>query len=155
MELLLPGVGLYFSFILVMLGIFFIPYIFFILTQYSTLQAIQPDNRLMNPAEVWLQLIPVVGLIWQFVVVARFADSIQREYQAQQDISFLGMGDGELQEKIKERVTYTTGFNYCLLLVFSFIPVIGIFIGIAMLVLWITYWNQLIKHRDMIRAAGL
>ena len=155
MELLLPGIGVYLGFILVILGIFFIPYIFFIRTQYTTLQAIQPDNRLMNPAEVWLQLIPAVGLIWQFVVVDRIADSIQREYQSHQDISFLGIGDGDLQEKIKERVTYTTGFNYCLLLVFSFIPVIGIFIGMAMLVLWITYWNQLIKHRDMIRAAGL
>lgn len=155
MELFVPAIGGYFIFLLALLGIFFVPYVFFLRTQYTTLMAIQPINRLMNPFEVWLQLIPGIGLIWQFVVVSRIADSIQREYQSHQDISFLGMGDGELQEKIKERVTYTTGFNYCLLLVFSFIPVIGLFIGIAMLVLWITYWNQLIKHRDMIRAAGL
>jgi hypothetical protein len=155
MELLLPAIGGYAIFILTLMGIFFIPYLFFLNTQYTTLKAIQPSNRLMSPAEVWLQLIPVIGLIWQFVVVARIADSIQREYQSHKDISFLGMGDGDLQEKIDERVTYTTGFNYCLMLVFSFIPVIGIFIGIAMLVLWITYWKQLIKHRDQILATGV
>lgn len=155
MELLMPASGSYIYFILVMLGIFLIPYIFFLRAQYTTLLAIQPVNRLMNPFEVWLQLIPGFGLIWQFVVVSRIADSIQREYGSHKDISFLGMGDGDLQEKIDERVTYTTGFNYCLMLVFTFVPVIGIFIGIAMLVLWITYWNQLVKHRDIIRATGV
>ncbi len=155
MELLLPQSNFIIYTILLFMGIFLIPYIFFIRTQYSILQAIQPENRLMNPIEVWLQLIPVFGLIWQFVVVGRIADSIQREYQSHKEVSFLGMGDGELQEKIDERVTYTTGFSYCVVLVLSFIPVIGFLIGIAMLVLWITYWRQLIKHRDMIQESGL
>lgn len=154
MELLLPQSNFIINTILLFMGIFLIPYIFFIRTQYSILQAIQPENRLMNPIEVWLQLIPVFGLIWQFVVVGRIADSIQREYQSHKEVSFLGMGDGELQEKIDERVTYTTGFSYCVVLVLSFIPVIGFLIGIAMLVLWITYWRQLIKHRDMIQESG-
>jgi len=155
MELLLPQSNFIIYTILLFMGIFLIPYIFFIRTQYSILQAIQPENRLINPIEVWLQLIPVFGLIWQFVVVARIADSIQREYKSHKEVSFLGMGDGELQEKIDERVTYTTGFSYCVVLVLSFIPVIGFLIGIAMLVLWITYWRQLIKHRDMIQESGL
>jgi predicted PurR-regulated permease PerM len=155
MEILTPEFNFYFVFILLPMGIFLIPYLFFIRTQYSTLLAIQPENRLMNPLEVWLQLIPVFGLIWQFVVVARIADSIQREYQSHKEISFLGMGDGDLQEKINERVTYTTGFSYCVLLILSFIPVIGFMIGIAMLALWFTYWRQLIKHRDIMLESGL
>lgn len=52
MELLVPAIGSYIFFILIMLGIFLIPYIFFIRAQYTTLLAIQPVNRLMNPFEV-------------------------------------------------------------------------------------------------------
>jgi hypothetical protein len=155
MELLLPQLNIIYSTILLFMGIFLIPYIFFIRTQYTTLLAIQPENRLMNPFEVWLQLIPVFGLIWQFVVVARVADSIQKQYQSQKEVSFLGMGNGELQEKIDERVTYTTGLSYCVVLVLAFIPFIGFVIGIPMLILWITYWRQLIKHRDIIIESGI
>ncbi len=155
MDFLTPEFNFYFVFILLPMGIFLIPYVFFIRAQYTILLAIQPENRLMNPLEVWFQMIPLFGLIWQFVVVARVADSIQREYQSHKEVSFLGMGDGELQEKIDERVTYTTGFSYCVVLVLSFIPVIGFIIGIPMLTLWITYWRQLIKHRDMIQESGL
>lgn len=155
MELLLPGTYIFFQTILVFMGIFLIPYILFIRTQYTTIKSIQPANRLIQPYEVWLQLVPVFGLIWQFIVVSRMADSIRNEYQSQQHISFLGIGDGELQEKIKERVTYTTGFWFAVLLVCSFIPVIGLFIGIATLALWFTYWRQLIYHRDIILQSGL
>src|ERR1700722_9178980 len=45
----------------------------FIWTQQRVLQAVQPQNRLMRPGRVWLQLIPVFGFFWQFVVVLRIA----------------------------------------------------------------------------------
>ena len=151
MELLLPGSYIFIYTILVFLGIFLVPYVFFIYAQYSTLNAIDPANRKMNPFEVWFQLIPLFGLIWQFVVVGRIADSIREEYQSQKDISFLGIGDGDLQENINERVTYTTGYWYCVMLCCSFIPILGFFIGLGMLALLITYWRQLIRHRDNIR----
>jgi len=155
MELFTPDYNLFVWVFLLPMAIFLIPYIFFIRTQYSTLEAIQPENRFMKPFEVWLQLIPVFGLLWQFVVVGRIADSIQRQYQEHKESSFLGIGTGDLQEMIQERVTYTTGFSYSVLLILSFIPVIGFIIGIPMLILWITYWRQLIKHRDNILESGL
>ena len=135
--------------------IFLIPYIFFLLSQYNILKVIQPDNRLMQPFEVWFQLVPVFGLIWQFVVVGRIADSIRNEYQSQKDISFLGMGDGELLENINNRVTYSTGFWYCVMVCCSLIPVLGFITGIGALVLWITYWRQLIKHKEIIQQSNL
>lgn len=155
MELLLPNTFIFLYTILLFLGLFLIPYIFFLYTQYTTLKAILPANRLMHPFEVWLQLIPVFVLIWQFVVVGKIADSIRNEYQSHKEISFLGMGDGDLEEKINERVTYSTGFWYCVLLCCSFIPVLGFIIGIGMLTLWITYWRQLIRHRDIILQSSL
>ena len=83
--------------ILVVFILLVIPYIFFLLAQQSILKAIQPQNRLMQPGEVWFQLIPLFGWIWQFTVVSRIADSICNEYKSQQEISFLGIGDGEIQ----------------------------------------------------------
>ena len=45
--------------------------IFFLIAQQNTLKSIKPHNRKMQPGEVWLQLIPVFNLIWQFIVVGR------------------------------------------------------------------------------------
>lgn len=141
--------------ILVISLILLIPYIFFLLSQYNILKTIQPDNRLMQPFEVWFQLVPVFGLIWQFVVVGRIADSIRNEYQSQKDISFLGMGDGELLENINNRVTYSTGFWYCVMVCCTLIPILGFITGIGALILWITYWRQLIKHKEVIEQSNL
>lgn len=141
--------------VLIVFILLVIPYIFFLLTQQNTLKAIQPQNRLMQPGEVWFQLIPLFGWIWQFTVVSRIADSICNEYKSQQEISFLGMGDGELQEDIKNRATYTTGYWYCVLVCTTIIPFLGILTGLGALVLWITYWQQLNKHRQKIMDSNL
>ena len=141
--------------LLVVSIIFLVPYCFFLLAQYSILKAIQQPNRLMQPFEVWFQLVPVFGLIWQFVVVSRIADSIRNEYRSQKEISFLGIGDGELQENINERVTYSTGFWYCVMVCCSLIPILGFFTGIGALVLWITYWRQLLRHKEQILQSNL
>ena len=53
--------------------------VLFLLTQQNTLKAVRRENRLMQPGLVWLQLIPVVGQIWQFIVVLRIAKSIRKE----------------------------------------------------------------------------
>lgn len=141
--------------LLVISFIFLVPYCFFLLAQHNILNAIQQENRLMQPFEVWFQLIPVFGLIWQFVVVSRIADSIRNEYRSQKEISFLGIGDGELQENINERVTYSTGFWYCVMVCCSLIPILGFLIAIGALVLWITYWRQLIRHKEQILQSNL
>jgi hypothetical protein len=52
---------------------------FFFRTQYRTLLAIKPVNRLLAPALVWLQFIPCLNLILQFVVIIQIARSIRKE----------------------------------------------------------------------------
>src|SRR5690349_2868548 len=74
MELLYPSFQIFFVFIL------FVPLVLFLLTQYTTLKCIHPDNRSLAPGAVWLQLIPLFGLVWQFIVVTRIADSLEREF---------------------------------------------------------------------------
>src|ERR1700730_6662779 len=58
---------------------FLIPAIFFLLTEHVTMKRIRPENRKMSPGLVWLQLIPLLGQIWQFFVVVNIAGSIKKE----------------------------------------------------------------------------
>src|ERR1700722_10488270 len=54
-------------------------WIFFLRTQYRILLSLQPVNRQLAPGLVWLQLIPVFALVWQFFVIFRLAVSVRKE----------------------------------------------------------------------------
>ena len=56
-----------------------VPFILFLLHQQNTLKNVQAHNRTMAPGQVWLQLIPLFGMVWQFIVVTRISESIKRE----------------------------------------------------------------------------
>ena len=43
------------------------------------LSRVAPENRLMEPEQVWLNLIPVVNLIWMPVTVDRVGESFRNE----------------------------------------------------------------------------
>lgn len=60
---------------LALLLAFIVPAILFVLTQYNTLKAIRPENRLLAPGLVWLEFIPFFGQVWQFTVVSRITGS--------------------------------------------------------------------------------
>lgn len=108
-------------FIFLFLLLFLIPAIFFLITQQNTLKAIQLQNRSMSPGEVWLQLIPVFNLVWQFVVVRRIADSIRKELNSNTTFSFEENQDHTMYEG-GERPTYQIGIAYCILITLSVIP---------------------------------
>src|ERR1700744_6454406 len=97
---------------------FVIPYCLFLLTQQNTLKALG-QYRLMEPGMVWLQLIPVIGVIWQFTVVARIADSFKSQNSLVNDEhSILGLTDGAV-ENMGQRPTYNIGLAYCILITLS------------------------------------
>ncbi|HEX6334701.1 MAG TPA: hypothetical protein VFZ78_10775 [Flavisolibacter sp.] len=125
-----------------------IPFVFFLLTQQKTLRAIQPQNRLMEPGQVWLQLIPLFGTVWQFIVVTRIAKSLQRELASASAFSF-----EQPENTVFENgplPTYNIGLAYCILVVTSVIPVLGTFTGIAAFVCWIAYWIKLSGYKNQI-----
>ncbi|MEZ6142642.1 MAG: hypothetical protein R3B84_18940 [Zavarzinella sp.] len=55
--------------------------ILFLATLQSTLGSVQPANRALAPALVWLLLLPVINIFWLFVVVLKMAESLQNEYR--------------------------------------------------------------------------
>jgi hypothetical protein len=125
--------------------VFIIPAIFFLLTQYRTLRLVRPENRRMPPGQVWLQMIPLFGLVWQYYVVRKISDSIRLELSSP-------AGDSIFSDDVlnmEERPTYNVGMGYATAMVITILPVM-IFNGIAALVgiiLWIVYWVQLSKYK--------
>ena len=147
--------GYVFGMMIGILALALIPMIFFLLTQQNTLKSIQPANRLMEPGLVWLQLIPLFGLVWQFIVVSRISDSIRNEFNSwQTDDSILGYSDSESMRLAYRRPTYDIGLAYCILFCCSIVPMLGSLAAIAGFVCWIIYWVKLAEYKKKISSRG-
>jgi hypothetical protein len=59
----------------------FVVVVAFFLTLQEALRRVSPHNRVMKPGRVWLMLIPVFNLLWQFVVVIGVPDSLRNEFR--------------------------------------------------------------------------
>lgn len=116
-----------------LLGI--IPLVFYLLTLQNTFSAISIENRKMQSGQVWLTLIPVFGLVWQFIIVDKLADSLKAEF-IKKDI------------KVEEdRPGYSIGLIYCILFCCSIIPFVGIVTSIGGIVCWIIYWVKINEYK--------
>ena len=138
MNLLLsmPG-GSEWLLILFIIPVILLPAIFFLLTLQRTLDAISPENRKMPPSNVWLMLIPLFNIVWQFIMVDKIAQSVTAE------CARLNISTRDLKP------TYNIGlaWNICNLL--TFIPFIG---GLAALVTFILYWVKVSEYKNLIIA---
>jgi hypothetical protein len=148
---------------IILLLVFVVIAVLFLLTQQNTLKAVKPENRLMQPGLVWLQLIPLFGQIWQFWVVIRIAGSIRKEIEFQEGDSILGSSDPRVVERLSKLPTQAVGIVYCISSTIGLgmnwfltvtpdsslsliIPVI--FLG--GIVCWIIYWVRLAKSRKIL-----
>ncbi len=127
--------------ILIAIAIGLIPVIFYLLTLQKTLKAVSPENRKMPPSNVWLVLIPFFGLVWQFIIVNRIADSLKAEFEKR-------------NIKVEEdRPGYSIGLAYCILYCCGIIPFLGILAAIAGLVCWIIYWVKIADYKNKLEQA--
>ena len=110
-------------------------YVLYLNTLRKTILIVSPENRKLRPGEVWLLLIPLFSLVWQFVLVAKIADSLRAEYQSR------GMTPSE------ERPGYQIGLAMSVCFVASFLPLLGSLIALAGFVCWIIYWNKMHGYR--------
>lgn len=124
----------------VIFGISLIPMIFFLLTLQNTLNAISFENRKMEPGLVWLSLIPLFGLVWQFIIVDRMAGSLQAEF-AKREMAIEEARPGN-----------SIGLAYCILFCCSLIPFVGYITSIAGLICWIIYWIKINDYKNRLLA---
>jgi hypothetical protein len=125
--------------ILIALCLALLPTIFYLITLQNTLKEVSYENRKMQPSEVWLMLIPLFGLVWQFIIINRIADSLKSEFD-KRNISV-----------DEERPGYSIGLTYCILLCCGWIPVLGILASIGGLICWIIYWVKINGYKTKLQ----
>ena len=136
---------------IILLAVVLIPAIFFLLTEHRTLNLVRPENRRMLPGLVWLQLIPLLGQVWQFFVVARIAGSIKKELESPRGDSIIGLSDVFAASSSGRRPTLGIGIAYCtlnalaVLMLFAStnVPQRDGLLSLAGMICWIIYWVQL------------
>ena len=136
------------SLALLLLLVFLVSGLVFLITQFRTLDEIRPENQRVSPPKVWLQLIPVYGLVWQFFVISRISDSIRAELNAP-------IGDSLFSEDsvpANVRPTFAVGIAYATCFCVSLLPIDIIKSAASLLgiIFWITYWVQLAKYKRKI-----
>jgi hypothetical protein len=99
----------------------------------SALKAIPEEHRKMDPAMVWLLMIPCFGVIWNFFVFQRIPASFQSYFasQGRTDVGDCGK---------------TLGLWYAIICILSAVPGVSMIAGPAALVLLIL---NLVKYSEL------
>jgi hypothetical protein len=131
----LAGIG-----VIILLGIFLLPWFFFLLNLQNLLEEVAPANRRMSPGLVWLNFIPIFHLGWFVYTVIKVRDSVSAEFQSRG-----WMVDGDLGYN----VGLTSGILWIAALFIGWIPFIGWVLPLAGVICWIIYWLKMsdLKHR--------
>jgi hypothetical protein len=67
--------------VLVVFAILLVPMIFYMLTLQKALRRCSPECRAMSPELVWLLLIPLFHVVWNFFVVINIGKSLGAEFR--------------------------------------------------------------------------
>ena len=124
-------------FLLFFIVLAFVPFIFFLITLQKTMNVISVENRKMPPSNVWLMLIPLFNIVWQFIMVSKIAESVTEECI-------------KLNIHTKEsKPTYNSGLTWNICNLIAFIPIIG---GLAALLTFILYWVKVNEYKNLMIA---
>lgn len=122
-----------------LIAIWLLPMVFYLLSMQSALEAVRASNRRFAPGLVWLNLIPLFNLVWNFFVVNAVSGSLQREFAERgvRDVGDCGHG---------------IGIAMSILAVLTLVPVLGWSLAsIVTLVLWILYWVKIVELKNRLQ----
>jgi hypothetical protein len=126
----LTGMMALMAFLPILFVIVLLPTIFFLYTLQKALARCEPGSRTMTPGQVWISLVPLVNLVWPFLVVNAVSESLHREFTRR------GMAeDPEPGRKL--------GLAFATLALLSAVPLLNLLTGIPMIVCWILYWVKI------------
>ncbi|HET7395823.1 MAG TPA: hypothetical protein VFK12_05250 [Gammaproteobacteria bacterium] len=120
--------------------IWLVIFILYLITLMNVFNAVSPANRKLEPGLVFLLLVPLFNLIWNFIVIGKLRDSLQAEYAAR-DLQGDGFG-------------YGIGLAMSILFVCGIIPLINLLVGIPALICWIIFWVKMAGYRKTLAAAA-
>lgn len=116
---------------IVLLGLFLVPWFFFLLNLSNLLNNVREENQAMSPSHVWLNFIPVFCLGWFIYTVIKVRDSVRAEYATR---GWRPEGDFGYNLGIVAGVVWIAS------IFLGWLPLIGWLFPIAWLVCWILYW---------------
>ena len=119
---------------------FLLPAIFYILTLQRALNKCEPMSRTMDPGMVWLYIVPVVNLVFHFVIIFGMAKTLRNEFNRRA----VPVSDPTPGQSL--------GLAVCICACCSIIPILGLLAAIAHLVLWIMYWAKIAEYSRMLDA---
>jgi len=106
-------------------------YIIFILSLSQALSKCSRSSRTMEPGMVWLMLVPLFNLVWQFLVVIALAKSLGNEFRAR------GIPN------IEPEPGKSIGIAMSVCAVCGIIPLVNLLALPAQLVFLIIYWAKI------------
>jgi hypothetical protein len=104
------------------------------------LRRVGPENRRMEPNQVWLNLIPVFNLVWCTVTVERVAESLRNEFRER------GL-DGP-----DERYGRRNGLTMLALLASGVLFYPALFCYPVALGYAVAYWREVNRYADRLRS---
>jgi hypothetical protein len=117
--------------------------IIWLLNMSKALDNISQDFRSMNPGAVWLTMIPLFGLVWQFMVVNAVANGLVKEFNSRGLITSEakpGSGIGQ------------TG---CIMICCSIIPIVGYGFGIIGLIFIVVHLVRIREYIAELERTGI
>lgn len=114
--------------------------ILYLRTLQDALEKCATGSRTMNPRKVWLMLIPLFGMVWQFINVINVAKSLRNEFTR------VGIACSEAAPG------QTIGLAMCVCSWCSLIPLVGGFAGLAGIVLWVAHWFRIANYSRLLDA---
>lgn len=114
-------------------------YCLFLLAHHRALSRCRPSCRLMEPGMVWLNLIPLFNIVWQFITVAKVSASLTNEFRARG------------RHRDGDDYGQTLGTVSCALFLAVLVPVLGILCAIGGFVCWVIYWGRIAEYGARLR----
>jgi hypothetical protein len=114
--------------------------VLYVQTLVRALKKCAVASRTITPGRIWLVLIPVFGLEWQFVVVTNIAKSLRNEFSTR-EIACPDPKPGR-----------TLGLAMCVCNCCVIIPGIAHLAGVIGVALWIVYWIRIANYSRLLDA---
>jgi len=118
---------------------------FYCNTLKKTLDLVSEENRLMKPKMVWLAMIPLFSIYWNFVVASRMSDSLTNEFY-----------DRKIPEE--EDPGKKTGYIFSMLVALASLPLFQGFtlvVGLFSIIFFIKYWKTVDNFRVLLKEHNL
>jgi len=131
------GVGIA---LLIMIVAFYLFSILFSWSVYKLLKVIDKDKQISKPWFAWLFLVPVVGYVFQWIVLPFGVGNALKKYQ-------------DMAIKLRGDTLFILGLALVILPIVTFVPIISPFASIACIVIYIIYWIKIVKVRKLLESS--